>query len=116
MLACTWSNPLPLCHHATPRHNTPSSPLCFPPHSLWPQVWLAKYCGALVAVKILARIGSDNLTSSLQNDLLMRSLKKEALLMSKLRHPNGECQAGLVQPQTACIAPCAWDPCCNAVF
>ena len=33
---------------------------------------------------------SDNLTNSMQQQIAVRNLKKEALLMSKLRHPNGE--------------------------
>ena len=111
-----------------------------------PQVWLAEFCGALVAVKILAKVRlrawachtplsppiarrctctpparshpwrttreslrspcmcasvprpspappaqvkSDFMTHSMQQQLALRNLKKEALLMSKLRHPNG---------------------------
>lgn len=52
------------------------------------EVWLAEYCGALVAVKILAKVKSDFMTHSMQQQLALRNLQKEALLMSKLRHPN----------------------------
>ena len=55
------------------------------------EVWLAEYCGALVAVKILAKVRSDNMTRSMQHQLALRHLTKEVMLMSKLRHPNGEC-------------------------
>lgn len=115
------------------------------------EVWLAEYCGALVAVKILAKasrwwcgfgdcgwdlracwpsmaarwlapsthnrskanqakpnqtcpasfapphptpsgpqVKSDFMTHSMQQQLALRNLQKEAMLMSKLRHPNGE--------------------------
>jgi serine/threonine protein kinase len=56
------------------------------------EVWLAEYCGALVAVKILAKVRSDNMTRSMQHQLALRHLTKEVMLMSKLRHPNGECE------------------------
>lgn len=58
-------------------------------------MWLAEYCGALVAVKILAKVKSDFMTQSMQQQLALRNLKKEALLMSKLRHPNGEARGCL---------------------
>lgn len=52
------------------------------------EVWLAMYCGAFVAVKIIAKVKSDHLTQSMQTQIAVRNLRKEALLMSKLRHPN----------------------------
>lgn len=47
----------------------------------------------------LEQVKSDFMTHSMQQQLALRNLKKEALLMSKLRHPNGAC--------CACCACCA---------
>lgn len=35
------------------------------------------------------QVKSDFMTHSMQQQLALRNLKKEAMLMSKLRHPNG---------------------------
>ena len=59
---------------------TPALLLLLPPPTCWVQ------------------ITRPNLTSSMLQQTLLRNLRKEAVLMSKLRHPNGEspvtCQSG----------------------
>lgn len=46
--------------------------------------------GLLPARPPCLQVKSDFMTHSMQQQLALRNLKKEALLMSKLRHPNGE--------------------------
>ena len=91
-------SPAPLCFAPAP---APATPAAVSPTDIqlvelvgegsFGEVWLAEYCGALVAVKILAKVRSDNMTRSMQHQLALRHLTKEVMLMSKLRHPNGEC-------------------------
>jgi hypothetical protein len=54
------------------------------------QVWLAKYCQTTVAVKMLTQVSSPNASSTMQQQMALRNLYREAGLMSRLRHPNGE--------------------------
>lgn len=52
------------------------------------QVFAARYYETTVAVKMLTHKSAPSPASTLQSEALLRSLSREASLMSRLRHPN----------------------------
>ncbi|KAL4426099.1 hypothetical protein ABPG77_002685 [Micractinium sp. CCAP 211/92] len=63
------------------------------------QVFLARYCETMVAVKMLTHQNVPSPTSSVQYATTLRNLYREASLMSRLRHPN------VCQYLGACVDP-----------
>lgn len=67
------------------------------------------------------QVKSDFMTHSMQQQLALRNLQKEAMLMSKLRHPNGERRCSrqhVLRPlclQWPCSQPAAAPGCCTTV-
>lgn len=71
-----------------------------------PQVWRATWQGTTVACKLFHAAADASPASTQQHARAQRSLKKEAALMARLRHPNGGLASSAVHPTTAaCTLP-----------